>query len=35
MSVTTIANRYARALADVITERGEMNVGSIMGAAPD
>ena len=25
MSVTTIANRYARALADVITERGEMN----------
>lgn len=24
MSVTTIANRYARALADVITERGEM-----------
>lgn len=23
MSVTTIANRYARALADVITERGE------------
>ncbi len=25
MSVTTIANRYARALADVITERGETN----------
>ena len=25
MSVTTIANRYARALADVITERGEMS----------
>jgi F-type H+-transporting ATPase subunit delta len=25
MSVTTVANRYARALADVITERGEMN----------
>ncbi|HQR36417.1 MAG TPA: ATP synthase F1 subunit delta [Blastocatellia bacterium] len=25
MSVTTIANRYARALADVISERGEMN----------
>ncbi len=25
MSITTIANRYARALADVITERGEMN----------
>ncbi len=25
MSVTTIANRYARALADVITERSEMN----------
>lgn len=25
MSVTTIANRYARALADVITARGEMN----------
>lgn len=25
MNVTTIANRYARALADVITERGEMN----------
>ncbi|MEK7833616.1 MAG: F0F1 ATP synthase subunit delta, partial [Acidobacteriota bacterium] len=25
MSVTTIANRYARALADVITERAEMN----------
>lgn len=25
MSITTIANRYARALADVITKRGEMN----------
>ncbi|MFN0109292.1 MAG: ATP synthase F1 subunit delta [Blastocatellia bacterium] len=25
MSVSTIANRYARALADVITARGEMN----------
>jgi F-type H+-transporting ATPase subunit delta len=25
MSVTTVANRYARALADVITQRGEMN----------
>jgi len=25
MSVTTIANRYARALADVIIERGEMS----------
>jgi F-type H+-transporting ATPase subunit delta len=25
MSITTIANRYARALADVITERGETN----------
>lgn len=25
MSITTIANRYARALADVVTERGEMN----------
>lgn len=25
MSVTTIANRYARALADVITARGEMS----------
>lgn len=24
MSVTTVANRYARALADVITERGEV-----------
>lgn len=24
MSVTTVANRYARALADVITERGEI-----------
>ncbi|MBO0800647.1 MAG: F0F1 ATP synthase subunit delta, partial [Blastocatellia bacterium] len=25
MSITTIANRYARALADVIIERGETN----------
>ncbi|MCI0339192.1 MAG: ATP synthase F1 subunit delta [Acidobacteria bacterium] len=25
MSITTVANRYARALADVITERGETN----------